>query len=362
MFNLKDWEFQWKIPVLYSEYEVSMVPFYEYTWLLQGANQFDEEITFLDTDSRQFGANSYNDVVHRYIMKDVPAFDDEEFITSVNDYIIKIDFQLSKISRPKEASKEILSTWEDMSEELLKDKNFGRYINSSERMGSRLLDTKILSLEDDKETFDHVLNYVKRNYNWNRKYGKYATKSVSKFIDDKFGNSADINLFTVGLLKAAGIEAKPVLISTRGNGKIKYDYPYAHFFNYVVILAKVNGVYELTDATEVMNLNNRIPIRGLNDKGLVVQENKVEWVSMETTFPSELKTDIQIEVGDDEIINSTISKTATEYFALSYRNNYSDKVETIKEKLESKEYIVVGSSISVENQFNKNEPYILTYE
>ena len=40
-FNLKDWEFQRKIPTIYSEYTVRMVPFYEYTYLMQGVDKFD---------------------------------------------------------------------------------------------------------------------------------------------------------------------------------------------------------------------------------------------------------------------------------------------------------------------------------
>lgn len=31
VFNLRDWEFQWRIPVIYSEYKVKMIPYYEYT-------------------------------------------------------------------------------------------------------------------------------------------------------------------------------------------------------------------------------------------------------------------------------------------------------------------------------------------
>jgi hypothetical protein len=29
-FNFRNWEFQWEIPVVYSEYEVNMIPYYEY--------------------------------------------------------------------------------------------------------------------------------------------------------------------------------------------------------------------------------------------------------------------------------------------------------------------------------------------
>lgn len=362
MFNLNDWEFQWKIPVVYSEYEVSMIPFYEYSWLLQGATEFDSQTSFIDDEEREYGSKEYFEFVHQFIMKDIPAFDSEEYITSVNDYVIKLDFQLSKVNNIRGVSTDILTTWEDMNKELLENKSFGKYVNQSERLGSRLLKTKSLSFDKEKEKFDYLIKYVKGNYTWNKRNGMYTSKTASNFVKDKFGNSADVNLFTIGLLNAAGIEAKPILISTRGNGTIKYDYPYTHFFNYVVILAKVDGVYELTDATEILNKNNRLPIRALNDKGLVIQKDKVEWVSMENMALSELRTDIQIELSDKDTISSIISKTATEYDALLYRNSYSNRVKNIKEKIESKAYTIVDSSIVVKNQLNFEEPYILTYQ
>lgn len=362
-FNLRDWEFQWKIPVVYSEYEVSMIPFYEYSWLLQGANKFDSQTSYVDKGiSRQFGSVTFEDMVHTYTMKDVPAFDNEEFITSSNDYIIKLDFQLSRINQLDGSKVDILTTWEDMNKGLLNHKDFNKYAQKSEKFASKLLNTESIKFNNDKEKFDHVIEYVKINYNWDKNYGKYASKSPGKFVEQKYGNCADINLFTIGLLNASGIEAKPVLISTRENGKIKYDYPYAHFFNYVIILANVDGNNVLTDATGILSLNNRIPSRCINDKGLVIQKDKVEWIGLECLFPSEMKTDIQIEVLDNEHINSIISTSATEYDALYYRNNYADDIENIKKKIETTDYFIIDTSIIVQNQLNVKEPYILTYK
>jgi len=84
IFNLRDWEFQWEIPVLYSQYEVRMIPFYQYTWLLQGRNKLDEYESYEDVSklkSTNFGVSS-NDMVSRFVLKNVPAFNDEEFIPS----------------------------------------------------------------------------------------------------------------------------------------------------------------------------------------------------------------------------------------------------------------------------------------
>lgn len=362
IFNLRDWEFQWKIPVLYSEYEVKMIPFYEYSWLLQGANKFDSQTSYVDKGlSRQFGPITFNDMVHKYIMKDVSAFDDEEYITSINDYIIKLDFQLSKINYFNGAKVDIITTWENMNKELLKHKDFGKYIQKSEKLATKLLNIDSLKLKTDKERFETVMEYVKGNYNWDKNIGKYTSKTPGKFVEERYGSCADINLFTIGLLNASGIVAKPVLISTRENGKIKYDYPFTHFFNYVIILANVGGDNILTDATEILSLNDRIPTRCINDKGLIIQKDKIEWIGLECFFPSKIITDTQIKIINNAVINSSITKNATEYDALYYRDNYTDNIETIKKKLETKGYLIIDSTIMVQNQYIKDKPYILSY-
>lgn len=362
IFNFRDWEFQWKIPVIYSEYEVNMIPFYEYRWLLQGAKKFDYQTSYVSTGlPRYHGSLKFQDMVHKYIMKDVPAFKSEEFITSINDYIIKIDFQLAKVIHANGTSNEVMTSWNKLIDDLLKHSDMGKYIKNAQKIAPKLIPSETLTSKSETEKFNIVLNYVKGNYNWNGINGKYATKSIKKFVEEKHGNCADINLFTIGLLNAFGIESHPVIISTRNNGKVKSSYPFISSFNYVVVLAKVDGVSILTDATEILNLNTRIPKRCINDKGLLIEKGKVEWVGLECLFTSEIITAIEMESIKPDFIDSKSTITATEYDALNFRYFYAEKIDKIKADLNSKGYEFIDSTIKVQNQHNIEEPYILTY-
>ena len=137
-FNLPDWTFQNRIPTIYSEYQVSMIPFYEYIFSVQGISRFDYQHSEISKKNRTWGTPSsgaygqntggfeFQDYIHTYVMKDVPAFEDESFITSVNDYIIKMDFQLSKFHSPRGGTREIISTWPALNESLIKHESFGK--------------------------------------------------------------------------------------------------------------------------------------------------------------------------------------------------------------------------------------------
>ncbi len=362
LFNLRDWEFQWEIPVVYSEYEVRMIPFYEYTYLFQGAKKFDAQKSYTDNGiQRQFGSINFQDVVNTFIMKNVPAFKDEEFITSLNDYIIKMDFQLSKIHYPNGTSVDIMTTWDEMEKTFLKDGDFGKYIEKSEKLAPKTFDFSTIKDKTDTEKFESIIDYIKTNYSWDKNYSKFASKAPNKFTVEKNGNCADINLFTIALLKTAGIEAYPVLISTRKNGKIAYDYPYSHFFNWVVILAKIGDKKILSDATNVNLINERIPVFCINDKGLVVKEGKVDWVGLECSFASETTTEINVEFGASNKITGKIIKSLTEYFGADYRDLYADNKDLFADHENTDKISVEANSIQFENLNERTKPYVISY-
>ena len=361
LFKLRNWNFQWKIPVIYSKYTTKMIPFYQYTWLLQGANKFESQKSYIDPGmDRQFGSIKFQDMDYEYVMKDLPAFKDEEFITSEDDNIIKLNFQLSKVINQDGVEHNVISTWPEMIKDLLKDEDFGGYERKSEGMATKIFDLKSLTLLPAQQKFDSVLNYVKANYTWNKSNYRMSTKSVKAFMKDKSGNNADINLFTIGLLNAAGIKACPVILSTRDNGKIKLDYPFIHFFNYVAILADVDGKKILTDATIMLSANDRIPEKCINDKGLIVQKGNVEWVGLQSTVPSKIQKTIWMNL-TDSVNNVTVQTSATEYSGLDYRDDFGTNTRTIKQHLLDKGYNVIDSSIVVKNQTNIKNPYILKY-
>jgi hypothetical protein len=335
IFNFRNWDFQAKIPVIYSEYTTKMIPFYEYTFLLQGATRFDDYKKFVDTGlTNRFENVEYQDLDYVYVMKNIPAFKDETFITTPNDYIIKLNFQLSAIHLPSGATEEIISTWPKLSEELIDNEAFGKYIKSCKKRCIDIIDTMRLTSKPTLEKVKSIEHFVKSNFNWDGISDKYASKSVKEFLTGKTGNSADINLFMAGMLNAAGIQVNPVILSTRNHGKIKSDYPFLHFFNYVVVIAKIDSISVLLDATEPLSNFTEIPARCLNDKGLIIQKKDVEWVSLKSNSVSSIAyvTDLRFNQSKDSITQKCKLIT-TGYEAIDYRNKFSKSYKKLKDNL-----------------------------
>jgi hypothetical protein len=362
LFNLRNWEFQTKIPVIYSEYTTKMIPFYEYTYILQGATKFDGFKSYIDKGlSNHFGALDYQDMVYNFVMKDIPAFKDESFITSVNDYIIKLDFQLAAVHRPNGTNEDIMSTWPKLSEEMIDHDSFGKYLKNSRKKSKEITDTMQVTLKPTIEKVKAIERFVKSNFNWNGNKDKFASKSVKEFLRSKTGNCADINLFLTGMLNAAGIEANPVILSTRDHSKIKLDYPFLHFFNYVIVNVKIDGLSILLDATEPLSNFNEIPSRCLNDKGLVIEKNKIEWVNIKSTSVSSTEYDFDLQANlEKDSIYEHCKLITTGYEANDYRNKFSTSYKDLKTSLLSMNSLS-GDSLKSVNLSQIDKPFEIEF-
>ncbi|WP_439184861.1 hypothetical protein [Carboxylicivirga taeanensis] len=329
----KDWEFQTDIPVLYSEYRVNMIPFFSYRYRLQGATKFDHykkyEKKGLD---RVFVGIPFNDMVYEFGMRNIPSFNDESFISSRNDYLKKIDFQLSEINYPSGYSRKYMNTWPSLAEELLDNDSFGRYLKRAQKWGEKTF--AHLQQKPQEEQLEEVLNYMKQNYSWNNYSGKFAQYSLKEFNSELNGNIGNINLSTIGALRSLGLSVSPVIISTRDNGKVSDSFPYSKLFNYVLILVEVNGTKRLVDATQDLCPNNLIPSNCINGKGFIVEEDSENWVTITNAALSmeEINLAMSVNVKDNQV-EGVCKARSTGYAALSDRQDYYASKEKFEEKI-----------------------------
>lgn len=361
-FNFRHWDFQKKIPVIFSEYTTKMIPFYEYTYILHGSNKFDRFESYVDKGlPNQFGPITYQDMIYVFGMNDIPAFKDEEFITCPEDYMISLDFQLSVIHRLNGTNEKIMTTWPKLIEEMLDEDSFGKYYKASLKCGKAVNDTMKMQSRSTNEKATILDRYVKANFNWNGNESKFASKTVKEFLKEKTGNSADMNLYLAGLLNGVGVEAYPVLISTRGNGKIKTDYPFQHFFNYVIVMLKIDDKYLFMDATEPLLRFSELPTRCFNDRGLIINKQKTEWANFSSVIPSLTERDIKLTfTPKNDSITGSFKIKATGYDALDLRRKYFKNTQNFKKEF-SRENLTITDSIQTNNLDQIDKPFDITF-
>lgn len=359
-FNMREWMFQKKIPVVYSMLEYRAIPYYEYVYILKGTNKFDEFSNEVLSQEHQFRNLRYKEVAFKMGMKEVPAFRDEEFITSANDYMLSLNFQISAYNHPGGGRRAVMSTWPLICDELLKHEDFGKYIKASEKVAQKKL-AALNSGGPSKETLKDIVQYVKMNYNWNGVTTKYASLKASDFDKKKIGNSADINLFLIGMLKSAGFTVSPIALSTRKHGIVSKNHPFIQFMNYAIAQVELDGETYLLDATEPAHYFDELPQRCIHVNGLVVRPKSDTWIFTEQKNPS--LTEKKFHIGFNETADALkvdAEVTAYTHDAYNYRSVYKKDEANLINMLRSQGIEPVGE-IETKNYSETELPFVFTY-
>lgn len=259
LFNLQPWRFQGNYPRLWSEYTVSLPEFYYYVTLTQGyqayyiKDQKSSTDNFTLTDSRSAGASDRVNFTagvtdFRYVMKDVPALKQEEFTSTLENHIAKIEFQLAELRYPL-TPRNIMGTWQQVCDELLKDEDFGETLSRDNPWLRDAVDEAIGSATTPLEKARNIYYYVQKNFTCTNYNGKYLQQPLKTVLSKRSGTAAEINLLLVAMLRKAGLGADPVMLSTRSHGYAYALYPLVDKFNYVICQFNVNGKDYYLDAS-----------------------------------------------------------------------------------------------------------------
>jgi len=361
-FYFHNWDFQKSIPVIYSEYTAAMVPFYIYTYLLQGKNNFDEFTSAESLNEQTVAGVKFRDMLHTFVQKNIAAFRTEPFMTCPEDYIIKLDFQLCEYRSPEGSKINYLSTWPRFCYSMLSDDNFGKKINDAASKNKSLLKTMTLpDAMEDKSKF--VYDWVVSAFKWDGLYEKYSDVKVGDLLKTRKGSVSDINLFLIGMLRAAGVEAYPVLISTRDHGKFKVDAPFDFFFNYVVAAVWINGEFVLLDATEPTIGYGNIPSRCINEKGFLIKNKKeFDWVTLNDGKTSmENYTILLMPVIGADSSDCRVQLKADGHFAMEYREIVQSRKNEMEKTLLSSDLSLVDSLV-LHNENDPLKPFVAEYK
>ncbi|WPP50436.1 DUF3857 and transglutaminase domain-containing protein [Catalinimonas niigatensis] len=360
MYNLQDWEFQKSIPVMWSEYNVSIPEYFNYKQFMRGYHSLAIHDTgkkpgkfTYSTKTRSGGrglrdANlhtnfkneslDFTEYTERWVATDVPALVEEPHITTMDDYVMKITFELASIMFPGETMKVYSTTWENIDKELLDAEYFGNIIQKK-GVVKKEVDALAVGETDPMKKLAILYTYMRDQVRWNGDKRLFASQTSQKTLENKSGNSADINLTLIAMLNYAGIETYPVALSTRDHGILIPSYPMINQFNYVIAMVKIDGQTLLLDATEQNCPFNLLPIRCLNGNGRVVSNEASEkWVKLEELQNANTNQLVvaYVSLNEAQQLEAKISSSSTDYLALKLRQKYSkgeeERSKPIKEQ------------------------------
>ena len=316
LFYLPDWEFQWDIPVIKSEYIASIPVYFRYAILKQYFHKVsvDENIFAVDANSTSLFETSNQHIV----MENIPAFQYEPFLPNSIEYRDKLEFQLASIALPEKQEEEYMSTWEKLVLDLQNNTNFGSYYLT--QTSKELIKEAWKTMPNNKEKIIAIYDFVRKNFAYNEKDGLYVAHRLNEIATNKTGSSQELNLLLVRMLKEANLNAYPVILSLNTMGQVNETYPILSKFNYVICGLKIDNEELLLDATDPFRPYNLLKQECINGNGLAIYpDNKFAWIPLKSSLPNTKRVSGALNLADDGAISGTIMANISGYEALKIR-------------------------------------------
>lgn len=359
--------FQYSIPVNYAEYFTDIPEIYIYKPIAVGYKKVDSDVKIVDASksySRKY--NQYDAVEIRYIesthkAENIPAQKEEKYVDNISNYRSSIHHELEKTRYPGEAVKDYSVTWEGVAKSIYEDSDFGRELKKDNYFKEDLV--KIIeNAKTDFEKMEQIFMFVQNKMHWNDVYGIYTDKGVKEAYESGTGNKAEINFILISMLRSAGIDISPVLITTVGGGLPLY--PNRTVFNSVIAAAQVDGNQYLLDATTKFSTVNALPLEDLNWMGrLIKKDGSSQEIKMATEKLSVENISLITVLNKDGKITGKARILKTDYAAERFRDNYANESQDeYLEKLETKLGAIQIDDYEIENKkTNIGKPIIETF-
>lgn len=328
LFHLRDWQFQYEVPVVWSEYSATIPAFYEYLILHQGYVPLAESEAEMSRHKLQLRQYTYNNAKYFWASEHIPAFADESFISNKEDYISKLTFQLAKENFPGRAVREYMETWPKLAGDLLSLTDYGRFLKRKD--GKETVEELTAGLTSDLEKAQAIYGYLGQHLRWNEEYSLYPEGTPKSLLESRVGNSSDLTAILTNWLRMADIDANPVMVSTRGHGRVQVKFPVIDQFNTSVVYAKIENQEYLLDITDPYQPFGVIPIQCLNGYGLVVDTKEERWVALERVHRYHTENYLSVIYNfETSQFETTVNQVYRGYAALAQRQQLRDEPKEV---------------------------------
>lgn len=323
------WYFQQSIPVVASNFTMQNQEYFNYQQDLRGG--FTPKITKnTKKDTYNIASNGRIDKygnrngnysttneltinTQTYSLTNLPSYSREAYVLNPRNMLASIQFELASYSAPGRTSENFSTTWERIGKDLMNHDEFGRQLNGNNFL-DETINVTIAGKATNIEKAQAIFEYVKNNITWNDYLGEFTDKGIRKAFNEKSGNSADINLMLIAMLRKAGLDANPIVLSTLQNGLINYSFPSRSKLNYVIVGTTIDNEFYLMDATDKNAQINLLPIRAINDRGFMVNDKGVKEVLLRNSVMTNNKISITADLKSDGTLNGTFSNIRDNYY------------------------------------------------
>ncbi|MHA7830360.1 MAG: transglutaminase domain-containing protein [Flagellimonas sp.] len=375
---IDEFKLQYGIPVDRAEAQLNIPEYFIFKQYSRGTqpislNQSKQNrslsVTYRSSDasgnlartSSKTGSLDFFENVYNIGVSNIPAMLEEKYTSNIDNFRTSMKFELASTRFPNSPYKNYSLTWEDVAKSIYDYDDFGNELNRENYFDDEV-DQLISGLSTDKEKAIALFQHVKSKMNWDGYTGVGCSQGVRKAYKEGVGNVAEINLMLTAMLRYAGLEANPVLVSTRSHGIPIF--PTRNGFNYVVAGLQTQNDFMLFDATDKNALPDVLPMRALNWFGRLIRDDGSS--SQVNLMPKTKSLDaimMEVDLNEDGSISGKYRQQYTANNAFVFRDNYTiGSEDSYLDELEKKYVDLEISNFNLQNAEDLYKPVVQSYE
>jgi Domain of Unknown Function with PDB structure (DUF3858)/Transglutaminase-like superfamily len=372
------WTFQGNYPCLWSEYQATIPSVFHYNLRIIGNDSFDiktssskkQSFTIRSGGNEMDRRSSIYSVLatsfqYRWVKKNVPVLEEQPYISSMDNYISRISFELVYYQQDETTEKEMLqANWKQVSTDMLQHENFGVEINQDNPWLEDALKGLTAGALNAEDEIRMIYSFVRDNFNCTDYGDKYIRSSLKEVYKRRSGNVGEINLLLVAMLRHHGLKADPAILSTRKNGVPTIDIPKLNEYDYLICVAHTLDKTYLLDAASPLNPFKQLPAYCYNEGARLINAEHPDFIplSPDSIWESSLTN---VVFANDE--NGISSGSVTTRYGIDKAFEIREEIKrsTLKDyfkKLETEVTDMRLSNPSFDSLNRPNDPLILHYD
>lgn len=350
---LRDWDFQWDIPALHSEAYIRIPEYFVYHQNMRGyfaltiTEEFQESGSLMVMTKGQVvpgsttkriapSSETVNYLINtkHYVANNLPALKEEEFVDNMENYRSSIEFELS-YTKFNMKVKPYTTSWDDVTKRLLEAYYFGQKLDKT-GFAKDDIENLIANYSDKRELMEAIYTHVQKKVKWNGLTGLTVDGTLREVYNTESGRAADINFILINMLKEAGFNALPVALSTRNNGIILPTFPTMDGFNNMIALVILDGENILLDASSSYCPPGVLPVRCLNGRGRIIDENYNSWIDLEPKGKFEEVMMYDLKIDETGGFSGIVVSSGNDYASIRFREKVEEalSIDKMMEDLE----------------------------
>lgn len=321
IFDLPTWSAQSRYPVNYAHFSIALPEYFSFKINQTGAVRLEAK-----SQTQQNVSLGTNDTAYDFVGTNVPALPkDNEHVFCPKDFATKVTCELRSINIPGQVYKDYTSTQADVNKLLMDSENFGGRLKQKNPFKDEMAAAGIASLPTTMEKVVAAIKLMKGRLRWNKDY-RLGGESQSKVMKEGSGSNADLNFVLMAMLRDAGVNTYPVVMSRRSLGRLPFQPSVDALNTFVIAFADEEGKMHYYDSSAENGYIDALPTDLNVDRAVLIRtEDIYENVTLQANIKRREQMTINCQMSEEGTVTGVITHYYRDNSALQFRNAWEEK-------------------------------------